>query len=246
MLPQPRQSQAQQKQQSTVSRTSSFTNVASTSGPTTATVSSVTTAAVLGMSSSTTVGRTSTAATATVSRKRSSPITDLLPPKFLEHRPNIQIQATLTNSFDPVSGIELEEKSRNKTESERLIEDQGEEHGGHLRNIREVVFRNDKSFTVISAMCMPQMKLNEKVDYSVYLKIGPSPERKVLYDPEITICTCPSGKGWKAKNGNGMKYCKHIGALYLWINMERFESKTDKTQQWHSHSQHLQQRYPKV
>ena len=113
-----------------------------------------------------------------------------------------------------------------------------------MRNIREVVFRNDTSFTVISAMCMPQMKLNEKVDYSVYLKVGPSPERKVLYDPEITTCTCPSGKGWKGKNG--MKYCKHIGALYLWINKERFESKTDKTQQWHTHSQHLQQRYPKV
>ena len=66
----------------------------------------------------------------------------------------------------------------------------------------------------------------------------------LLYDQEMTFCTCPSGKGWKAKNG--MKYCKHIGALYLWINMERFESKTDKNQQWHTHSQHVKQLYPKV
>ena len=164
----------------------------------------------------------------------------LLPKKLS----NIPLQATLTNSFDPISGIELEPKSRNKTESEHLIEGQGEEQGGHLRNIREVVFRNDSSYTVISAICLPQMKLNEKEDYHVYLKVGPSPERKVLYDPEITICSCPSGKGWKGKNG--MKYCKHIGALYLWINMERFESKTDKSQKWHTHSEHLQQRYPKV
>ena len=164
---------------------------------------------------------------------------DLLPPSHS----NIPIQATLTNSFDPISGLHFEPKSRNKIEAEHLIEGQGEVEGGHLRNIREVMFRDDTNYTIISAKCLPQMRLNEKDDYSVFLKIT-SPERKVLYDKEMTVCTCPSGKGYEGKNG--MKYCKHISAVYLWINMERFESKTDKNQQWHTHSQHVKSRYPKV
>ena len=104
----------------------------------------------------------------------------------------------------------------------------------------------DGNCLIISRSCLiiseslPQMKLRDNTDYLISFNVVKTDQPYVHHVLE-THCTCPSGAGFK-KQG----YCKHISALYQFINQERGEGKTDSKQTWHTHSEHLQNAYPHV
>lgn len=137
-----------------------------------------------------------------------------------------KIQATFKCGFEAISGLSFNPDVTSK--GQKLIEDQAVDKG-HLRNVREIIFTNDEN-TRILASCIPQTRLNEN-DYDLVFDI--SKNREVLR----AHCSCPAGVSGS---------CKHGAALFQWINQERTEAKTDEPQKWLSHSQHLQNCYPKV
>ena len=141
-------------------------------------------------------------------------------------RTEAKIHATFFTGFEPISGLQFHPDVLNK--AEKLIERQ-ESQEGRLRNVHEIIYKSDK-ITRIFAECIPQTKLNQ-TDYSI--KFIVSEDRTVLE----ANCGCVAGT-----RGT----CKHSAALFLWINKERSETKTDVPQKWMTHSEHLQKAYPKV
>ena len=91
--------------------------------------------------------------------------------------------ATFFQGFESISGLDFHPDALNK--GRKLIERQecGE---GHLRNVHEIIYRNDK-ITRIFAECIPQTKLNLNEDYKI--KFIVAEDRQVLEGS----CTCPAG-----------------------------------------------------
>ncbi len=98
---------------------------------------------------------------------------------------------------------------------------------GHLSKVQEI---RQRGKVTIQASCTPEMKIRKgeyKVEFLVDFKT-----RKV----QEGRCSCLAGVTGK---------CKHSAAVYLFINAERSEGKTDETQAWHGPSQRAQLLYPK-
>ena len=84
---------------------------------------------------------------------------------------------------------------------------------------------------------MAKIKLDPlfaRLYYNDFVCLKVNEKRQVVY----SYCTCPAGNS---------ETCKHVFALYTWINIERSSGvKTDNAAQWPTHSEHLQRAYPKV
>ena len=151
--------------------------------------------------------------------------------------PDGKVVGTNYCGFDTLIGLKF--NPRPKTEGAKLIEEQ-ENGGGHLRNVHWINFDNKENVSLIISESLPQMKLNENQDYLISFNVVKT-DQPYVHQVVETHCTCPSGAGFKNQG-----YCKHISALYQFINQERGEGKTDSKQTWHTHSEHLQNAYPHV
>jgi hypothetical protein len=151
--------------------------------------------------------------------------------------PDGKVESTNMCGFDTLTGLNF--NKRPIKEGGKLIENQ-ENSEGHLRNVMWIDYKNKENMSLIIAECLPQMKLRENEDYLITFNVIKS-DQPYVHQVVKTHCSCPSGNGFKTKG-----YCKHVQALYTWINKERGESKTDEKQTWHTHSEHLQNAYPHV
>jgi hypothetical protein len=139
------------------------------------------------------------------------------PPSPSLPAPSPDLPITLGGAFGKIQGLEFE--------GMRLKN--GRELIGNLCGIQE----EQKGDTVIiNARILRTTNVNDTA-YSVQFEVDRS-SRRVL----MTRCSCVAGES---------AHCKHGAALYLYINEERTEAKTDAHQMWMAPSKKLQSRYPK-
>ncbi|TRY75895.1 hypothetical protein TCAL_14166 [Tigriopus californicus] len=103
----------------------------------------------------------------------------------------------------------------------------GQDIINNVFDIREV--RHDGVFT-IRAKCFRTTGITEP-PYNIEFQLDPSSRRVIL-----SRCSCQAGC---------IALCKHGAAVFLYVNQERSESQTDRTQVWHAPSKLWQEKYPK-
>ena len=125
---------------------------------------------------------------------------------------------TLRGAFSSINGMKFD--GQKEVKGRRLMK--------NLMNVEEIITPGAAT-TVIQAKIIRQTNVTE-APYKLRFEVDST--RRVVE----SWCECVTGR---------TANCKHGASLYLYINEERSEGKTDKQQEWTTPSKKLLERFPK-
>ena len=134
--------------------------------------------------------------------------------------------ATISCGFGAIKGLQFNPQP---LKDGHLLLGENDFETSHIFNVREVFYKNQTDSDIIGE-CIRSMSVRSD---SYKLTFVIDKERNV----KSGRCSCVAGIDLK---------CKHSAALYLYINLERTESKTDAPKAWLKPSEKQKKMYRKA